>query len=258
MRNRNSYIVTAKQADKNHIQPFVTVVLLGENYGYRMKSQGPTPLIPIQNKKTVLELQVNAIKSIFANYEIILCSGFDTKKVSQFVKTRLAKENIRIVENQVHYNSNSCESLRLALNNTCNDKVLVLSGDLIFNQKYLKAFDYKKTSVVLQNDDSNKQFEISVLSNGTHVNSMCLGEKDNFWTEGVFLADQKSVSKAYEIVSNIEYKNKFIFEAMNELSKTVQIKAINTVDRTAVKVNNLKILKNIRSYRENINTKLFK
>ena len=133
-----------------------------------------------------------------------------------------------------------------------------MSGDLIFNQKYLKAFDYKRTSVVLQDDDANKQFEISVLSNGAHVNSMCLGEKNNFWTEGVFLADQQSISKAYDIVSNLEYKNKFIFEAVNELSKTIQIKAINTVDRTAIKVNNLKILKNIRSYRENINTKLFK
>ena len=47
-----------KSAPKNHL---VSVVLLSENYGYRMKSCGPISLVKVGNH-TLLEHQLDAIK----------------------------------------------------------------------------------------------------------------------------------------------------------------------------------------------------
>ena len=50
----------------------VSVLLLAENHGYRMKSYGPISLVNIGDM-TLLEHQVQAISSVFVNFEIILC-----------------------------------------------------------------------------------------------------------------------------------------------------------------------------------------
>ena len=114
----------------------VTVILLCDSPGYRMKSYGPLPLIGISDKK-LIDIQINAIQQTFLNNEIILCVGFDAEKICKYIRTSHSKSNIRIVENQLFNSCNSCESTRIALNNTLNDKVLICDGNLLLNSKSL-------------------------------------------------------------------------------------------------------------------------
>ena len=112
MRNKNFITGTQKGNQKIKIDDFFTIIILGENHGYRMKSYGPLPLIKIHNK-TLIERQINAIKDTFINFEIILCTGYDSVKTINFIREKFSNINIRAVENQIHYNSNCCESARL-------------------------------------------------------------------------------------------------------------------------------------------------
>lgn len=251
MRNKRNYIVSAKNQTGQGIDKFITIVLLGENHGYRMKSYGATSLLKVVNDRSLLELQIEAIKSVFCNYEIILCSGFEVKKINDFVKSNLKNENIRIVENQVHYNSNCCESIRLSLNNTMNQKILISSGDVVLTSNYLSQFNYDKTSLMVQQYNANNEFEISVVSGSKNVTNMCLGEKNNFWTESIFLNGEETIQKIYNLVSNVEYKNKFMFEAINHMSKNTRIKVLENKNIPVIKINNIKTLKNIRKNNEN-------
>ena len=258
MRNKDTCIVSARDATKNTgVRKFVTVVLLGENHGYRMKSYGATPLLKIRDNKTLLELQIDAIKSVFTDYEVILCCGFDTKRINDFVRDKLKNENVRIVENQVHYNSNCCESIRLALNNTMNNRVFISSGEIFLTPSYLHKFDYNKVSVAIQQQNINGDFEISAILNNKTLNTMCLGEKNNFWTEAIFLNNEESIRRLQNIVSNVDFKNKFMFEAINMLSKNTKIKVVENNSQPIVKINNIKTLRNIRKFNESTNSKLF-
>ena len=117
------------------------MVLFSENHGYRMKSYGPVPLIKIDGK-SLIETQINAIKSTFSNFEIILCSGFETERTVNFIKEKFNNINIRVVENQVHYNSNCCESARLCINNTMNNKILFCGGGVLLTPTCLNLIDY--------------------------------------------------------------------------------------------------------------------
>jgi hypothetical protein len=239
-----NHIASVKQAgvDKQRFKEFITVIILSENHGYRMKSYGSMPLIKIKDK-TLLEKQVEVIKSTFLNYEIILCAGFEVKKIKEFVKKNLSHENIRIIENQVHYNSNCCESARLCLNNTMNNKILFLSGGLFLNPEFLSSIDFNSSSIVVQNENPTKNFEISGIFNRERLASLCLGEKKDFWTESVFLRGDETVEKFYNIISNPDFKNKFLFEAINELNRVNQISVNKNIGAPVLKINNLKSLR---------------
>jgi hypothetical protein len=245
MRN-DKYIISAKQnKNSKSIKNYITVILLGENHGHRMKSYGPIPLIEL-NKKTLLQKQVEAIKAVFPNYEIILCSGFDAKRTTEYVKENFKNDNIRIVENQLHYNSNCCESARLCLNNTMNDKILICSGNILLTPSFLSSIDYKKTSINVQQENFKSEFFISAIVNKSKLQSFCLGEKRDFWTETLYLNGQEIIDQFYSIVSNPDFKNKFIFEAVNELIKTNTINVTDIGKEKLIKLNNLKTLKRIK------------
>ena len=126
-----------KSAPKNHL---VSVVLLSENYGYRMKSCGPISLVKVGNQ-TLLEHQLEAINQSFTNYEIILCTGFETEKVLNFIEVKCPQAPIRVVENQIYKVTNCCESTRISLNNISNDCVVVCNGELMLSSEQLKKVD---------------------------------------------------------------------------------------------------------------------
>ena len=167
MRNHNRYITTPKNkrdTSSKAVEDFITIVLFSENHGYRMKSYGPVSLIKIGGK-TILETQIEAIKASFYNFEIIVCSGFETQKTVNFIKEKFPEVNIRVVENQVHFNTNCCESARLCLNNTSNDKILFCSGFNLLRPFHLKGLNLDFCSVITQENNSDGAFEINAISN---------------------------------------------------------------------------------------------
>jgi hypothetical protein len=255
MKNKK-YIVDARREDKKKRADFISIVLLSENYGYRMKSYGPMSLLKI-DKSSLIEQQINVIKSFFINYEVIVCCGFEAKKTIDYLKSNFKNENVRIIENQVYSNSNSCESARLCLNNTMNHRVLILHGDLVITHSMLNQIDFNTDCILTQDDNKYKNYCISVIQNNKDLKNMCVGGKSNFWADCLYLENEESISRFSNILNNIEFKNKFLFEAINELLKTTPIQVCRNEGRSIFKINNIKSLKEYIQ-NENIDTKLYK
>lgn len=255
MKNKK-FIVDAKREDKERRGDFVSVVLLSENYGYRMKSYGPMSLLKI-DKSSLIEQQIKIIKSFFINYEVIVCCGFEAKKTIDYLKSNFKNENVRIIENQVYSNSNSCESARLCLNNTMNHRALILHGDLVITHSMLDQMDFNSNCVLVQDDNSFKNYSATAIEDKGELKNMCVGGKSNFWADCLYLHDEESITKFSHIINNIEYKNKFLFEAINELLRSTRISVCKNKGQSIFKVNNIKSLKEyIRN--ENFDTKLYK
>ena len=246
MKNKTRFITSPKNLDSSHHRKteFVSVVLFSENHGYRMKSYGPVPLITIDGK-SLIETQINAIKSTFANFEIILCSGFETERTVNFIKEKFCNLNIRIVENQVHYNSNCCESARLCINNTMNNKILVCGGGVLLTPTCLNLIDLNTSMVVYQNQNDDSNFEVGVVHHENRLEGMSIGVKNQYWIELLYLSDQKTIQFLYSILSNPEYKNRFIFEAINQLPNRHTILVKKNQNNPIIKVNSLRALKRI-------------
>jgi len=119
------------------------------------------------------------------------------------------------VENQSYNETNSCESLRISLNNTQNNKVFVIDGNLYFCEKTIKLKAYERNYVYI--DKNNKNFDIGInLNEREQVEFFSFGAKYN-WTEILFLSNDQTIENLYRILSSESYKKKFIFEALNSL-----------------------------------------
>ncbi len=246
MRKKTRFITSpqTKQVDGNALDSFISVVLFGENHGYRMKSYGPIPLTKIEGS-TLIQRQVESIKATFKNFEIILCSGFETQKTVEFVKDNFADINIRVVENQMHFNSNCCESARLCINNINNDKILFCGGGIIMTPESLRGIDYRMSTILYQDEDDYKDFDIGVIHSGGELTALALGIKARVWTEIIYLSSRKSIKSLYNTVSNPDYKNRFMFEAINELVKNNRIVVKHNDHKSVIKINNIKTLRRI-------------
>jgi len=245
MRRKNRFITTTtNNKNINDSDQFISVVLFGENHGYRMKSYGPISLMKIGGK-TLIQRQVEAIKATFKNFEIILCSGFETQKTVEFVKNNFSDINIRVVENQIHFNSNCCESARLCLQNIGNSRILLCNGALLLDSHVLSEIKYDKSSIICQDKDDFENFDVGIIDNNGYLESMSVGIRGAMWSEILYLANKKVISNIYSTVSNADYKNRFLFEAINNALKHNRIEVKIIQDYQIVKVQNIKTLKRL-------------
>jgi len=219
MKVKTKCVISPKATKIKVDQPIdlVTIVLLCDSPGYRMKSYGPIPLVTISNYK-LIDLQIKAIQEAFKNFEIILCVGFDAEKICKYIRTKYHNINIRIVENQLFNSSNSCESVRIALNNTLNNKILICNGNLLMDVKSLLSINYSQTCVLVEQQPCEN------LEIGINIDERQEAQYFSFgacrvWSEILFLDNKDIIETFRKIVVNPDSKNKFIFEAINEILK---------------------------------------
>lgn len=245
MRKKSNFITTPKSSLKKNKKYFVTVVLLSENHGYRMKSKGAIPLVDI-NGITLLDRQINAIKAVFQNFEIILCCGYDAGAVFQHVKEKYNSLDIRIVENQVYENSNCCESARLAINNTLNNKIILCNGSVLLLSEHLRSIDLEKSSILVQSPDKKMEdFNIGVVSQDDKVQNMSLAVREKKWLELCYLSTKHDVASFYKIIQSIDFKNRFLFEAINEFIKSKNLATTEVEKVKSYKIHSIKSLKKV-------------
>jgi len=245
MKNKNNFIVSPKNNGGKSDDAPITCIILAENCGYRMKSYGPVSMLEIKGK-TLLKRQIEAIKSAFLNYEIIISVGFEARKLSRYIKSNFPSENIRIVENQIYLNSNCCESIRLCLNNTMSGNALIIPGNLYFKSNHLSLLSYNKTFVLSQDTNTDQSFELSIINNeNNYLQTICFGVKNNFWSEIFFIKGYSYMSSFYNIIDNIDYKNKFSFEALNDFSRKNNVEIQRNKSDEIIKIHNIRTLKRV-------------
>ncbi|MBG88416.1 MAG: hypothetical protein CMO80_16155 [Verrucomicrobiales bacterium] len=210
-----------------------------------MKSYGPISLVNIDGK-SLIERQIEAISSVFIDFEIVLCSGFETQKVYNFIRKRFGQSvKIRIVENQVYFHSNCCESIRLCMNNVMTNRLIICGGGVLLTPHYLKSINLKKSSVLFQSPQEANEFDIGIIDNESKLENLSLAVSDKCWTEIMYLTGQKLIQSFYNLVSNPEYKNKFLFEAINDWPNRREVVTQHNEYYPIVKINNVKTLRRI-------------
>ena len=216
----------------------VSVILLADVPGYRMKSYGPTSLLEVK-KNRLIDHQIKAVCNAFPNSEIVICTGFESEKINRYVRYTYDNSSIRMVENQLFNNTNSCESLRLALNNIHNDDLFIIDGSLLFTNKALQSCKMQE-SLVYIDDKCGEQFEVGVnINENATVEYFSFGASKG-WSEIMFLKGEKTIEQLRRILYMETFKTKFIFEAINELIRVDHtIKAVK--NRAKIhKINNIK------------------
>tara|TARA_R110002051_G_C8704855_1_gene494914 strand:+ start:98 stop:838 length:741 start_codon:yes stop_codon:yes gene_type:complete len=244
MRNANDYIVSPKNnnniinSDKNY-----TIILFSESYGYRMKNHGAVQLTKI-NDRPLIDHQINAIKSTFSNFKILISCGFESNRIWKHIKSKFNRLDITLIENPLFKTTNSCESVRLALMSTGCDNVLLCSSSNVFEKKHLDQLNYSKSSTFYQKIEDNK-CDLKLYKDRIYCSKIDFGVGDLSWVEMVYLKGQKSIEDLFAIIDSEDYKNKFLFEALNKLSTKHLIETYQNKHKEIVKLDSALKLKGI-------------
>lgn len=244
MRNVTDYITSPKEDRvKFDLNKQYTALLFTESHGYRMKNYGAVQLTKF-NGAFLIDHQVKALKSRFKNLKIIFSCGFESSRIWKHLKQKHKDVDISLVENQLYRTTNSCESIRLALMNTDCKNVFISSSANFFEKKHLDQLSFSDTSIFCQNAPNNKA-DIKVYKNNNRFAKLDFGVGDLCWTEMLYLDGQKSVNDFYSIIDCEEYKNKFLFEAINKLTSKCRIKTYENKRKEIIKLDSAIKLKEL-------------
>lgn len=167
--------------------------------------------IQLADGQTVVEKQINAIKTAYPLSDITVVVGHDSEYTIEYLLKNFPE--IRIIHNERFDETNNSRSLDLAIMSGQRNNLLVINGDILFDSEYIK--DIVDTSSVLV-IDKTKQItddEVGGIVVDGVLTSISHG-LPNIWAQIVFLKD----NELDIIKKNInEKKNhvKFLHEIIN-------------------------------------------
>jgi choline kinase len=185
----------------------LSIIILGANPKYRMRSYGPTPLFKLKSGKTLIQHQVDVLSEYYPNSDIILVTGFESDRV---IKHR--PNNCRIIENQLYDDTGEFEQIRLGLNNITTDYALIL-GSVYFTSDNLDGLTKGGPNALI---DSNEDSSIGVHIVNNKVQHCSYALNKRKWLEAIFLGKWE-LDMLRKIVSNVDKNRLFAWEAINQL-----------------------------------------
>jgi CTP:phosphocholine cytidylyltransferase-like protein len=192
--------------------PQIQIVILAAGIGARTKSYEPRCLLKFNNKKTIVENQMDILGNIFNKAEISIVGGFGIDKIIRKIGKRA-----RVIENQMYETTNSGESLKLAVNNSLLDNVLFLHGDLVISEELFSAANVNQSFLLV---DSSGKFEekevgVTVVDKKATVLSYNLPTK---WCQIAFLAENElAILRRLFLKSDFNPKFMLTFEIINKI-----------------------------------------
>jgi choline kinase len=196
---------------KNKAQLPVQVIILAAGAGARTRSYEPRCLLKYDGK-IILDLQMEIVQNRFTKSEITVVGGVEGHKIVKKIG-----KTARFVENQVHEDSNSGESLRLAVNNTMQDNILFLHGDLVFSSKIFDKIDMDKSALLFDkaNRIEEKEVGITIVDGKATMLSYNLPMK---WCQIAYLnTNDTNLLRRLLVRSDFDTRHLLTFEIINKM-----------------------------------------
>lgn len=203
-----------------------TFMIIYDFAGLKVKGNMSTSLFVQQTLKD-LDRQLKQIIKLNFNAEILLCVGLEADLVINHIQNKYKNFNIRIVENKEFDSNNSCESLRLLLNNAVNDKIIICDHFASINKTILSKMNEEKVYAVVSKSKENCSLIGANISKDKRIEYFSFGACQE-WRNLFGLFNKCDINKIKSTLFSRRYRKKFVFELMNDIIETnnIQIKAI--------------------------------
>jgi choline kinase len=189
----------------------IGIVIPAAGLGKRMKSRGPKPLIKIKGDTTILKNQLYSIRNKFTKASIALVSGFQSDKLMAESPTEIIK-----VENEFYEQTNVARSLGIGLRALESfDRILVIYGDLVFNEDALEVLEYNRSAIFCINDFIGND-EVGCVVGGDNKLEHMMYDLPDKWGQIAYFQGQE-LNYLKEIVWNRNNSRLFGFEVINKI-----------------------------------------
>lgn len=189
-----------------------TIILYGSKPIDRMRSFGAKSFLQVTKLQTVIDLQIEAIRTVYPKSEVILVSGFDFDK-----SVKIKPTNVKIIENSRFEETNEIEDIKIGVNASLNPNIIIISSDIIFNASALVQLKNRGSCVLL---DSKKQFspeDVGCTWNDTRVEMLAYGIPNQWCHIAQFSGKELELLKKFV---NLKGKGSLVsYEAINYIVK---------------------------------------
>lgn len=179
----------------------LSVIILGSLNIHRSKTLGAMSMLPYRNEP-LIENQVRAIREVFPLSEISLVAGYQSTNV---INNR--PYGVRIIENQLYDSTGNAEEIRLALNSTLNNRVILVSGNVFFDAASLKQMN-NHASCILVKEQGNERGDLGTMNNIGKLEIISYGLK-NRWCQ-IALLEEEEIAIIRKFVSKKD-KSRYLF-----------------------------------------------
>ncbi|WP_086477172.1 phosphocholine cytidylyltransferase family protein [Arenibacter amylolyticus] len=142
------------------------IVILAAGIGSRLGNPFPKPLTPLNNGKSIMEIQVSNLDQVFNAEDISVVVGFKKNLIMERFP------DLTFVYNPFFDQTNTSKSLLKALKKNRNTSVLWLNGDVVFDVKVLSLLEpyiSKDQSFVAVNTDKVGEEEVKYTLNDKYI-----------------------------------------------------------------------------------------
>lgn len=189
----------------------IDVIILGDKYQKGKKSKG-CPALITQDKKTIIEHQIDNLNKTLLNYNIHYVSGFEEDKLKLFLDKNKLTHRVNIISNKQFDIFNESYSLALALENIkIRTGVLVLSGYYIPRSYHIKNIEKSIDQSLVFID--HKKTKLGCVVNNHMVENIFF-DLDNY-IQDMFFIKNSDILKIKKLLITQKYNNAFIFELIN-------------------------------------------
>jgi CTP:phosphocholine cytidylyltransferase-like protein len=194
----------------------ITVVILGARPINRAKSMGIHYLLPLNNHQTLLEYQLQEIRTSFPKSEVVFVGGYE---IDRIIKKKFI--DVRFVENLKYEDTNEIEDVRLALNCVLNKQVLFITNDAKYSFQTFNNITNGSTTIEYSVQNPTTDL-IGIRSNSNYVE--CLSFHENSKWPGIIFLCHKELELLRQYASVRTNGSHFLFEAINYILTKRNIK----------------------------------
>lgn len=210
MAGATRHISPARRAipGKNH---HLTVIIPAAGIGKRMKSVGNKSLLTLSSGKSVIRTQIDTIKGAYQYCDFFVVVGFQADRIRSELP-----DGIRFIYNPIYETTNTTFSIGLALQANLNPHVLVVNGDIVFNQDVIENLTNSGSKVVVDSNEHMKEEGVGVISNDNkHITNLSYGVGKK-WCE-IFYLQKKELALMKKISLSPDSSKWLAHEALNRV-----------------------------------------
>lgn len=135
----------------------VAVVIVSAGPGRKMRAYSPKALIGLPDGRTVIQRQVELAKQVWAGADVIVVTGYQAERLG-----RALPAGCRMVENERFEDTGTARSALLGIRATSSPRVVLMLGDLVFEEGALRALQTRRSSVLVDSSGGTPDFEPGV------------------------------------------------------------------------------------------------
>lgn len=229
----------------------INIVIISSLPDKSMKSIGNKALIDFHGA-TLIEHQINNIRTIYKKAKIIIVGGFEHKKLHDKIK---AKKNISYVYHEYNDYVNVGMAIKKALPILTNKPTIIMNIGFIFNPNIIESLNLDKDNVMINNNNKNFESKIGCIIDKKGRVEFIFYDLEKRLCEFIYL-NTDGVAMMKSIQKDIR-NNMYLFEILNKLINMGMKLKISETNQNILHFDHMKKLKqtqNILTKLKNANT----